>query len=47
MDFAQWKEAIEESFNGKKLDYLDEIKMKGPVFVEDFIREEQAKRGNR
>mmetsp|Transcript_3465 Transcript_3465/g.2463 ORF Transcript_3465/g.2463 Transcript_3465/m.2463 type:complete len:89 (+) Transcript_3465:934-1200(+) len=44
MDFGQWREAIEESFNGKKLDYLDDIRMKGPPFVEDFIREEQMKR---
>mmetsp|Transcript_27223 Transcript_27223/g.26269 ORF Transcript_27223/g.26269 Transcript_27223/m.26269 type:complete len:110 (-) Transcript_27223:27-356(-) len=44
MDFAQWREAIEEAFNGKKFDYLDDIRMKGPPFVEDFIREEQMKR---
>jgi hypothetical protein len=40
MDIAQWRDAIEESFNGKRLEFLDEIRAKGPAFVEDFIKEE-------
>ena len=44
MDFAQWREAIEEAFSKGKLDYLDDIRMKGPAFVEDFIHEEELKR---
>lgn len=47
IDIAQWREAIEESFNGKRLEFLDEIRQKGPSFVEDFIREEQVKRGTK
>lgn len=26
IDIGQWREAIEESFNGKKMDYLDDIR---------------------
>jgi len=44
IDIQQWRDAIEEAFACKKLDYLDEIKAKGPSFVEDFIKEEQIKR---
>lgn len=40
MDIAQWRDAIEESFNGKRLEFLDDIRAKGPAFVEDFIKEE-------
>jgi hypothetical protein len=45
IDIGQWRDAIEEAFQGKRLEYLDEIRQKGPSFVEDFIREEQIKRG--
>lgn len=34
IDIGQWREAIEETYNGKKLDYLDDIRQKGPQFVE-------------
>jgi hypothetical protein len=34
IDIGQWRDAIEESFNGKKLEYLDEIRQKGPAFIE-------------
>lgn len=44
IDIGQWRDAIEESFQGKRLEYLDDIRAKGPSFVEDFIREEQHKR---
>ena len=44
IELGQWRDAIEEAYNGKKLDYLDEIRAKGPKFVEDFIKEEQIKR---
>jgi len=44
IDIQQWRDSIEEAFACKKLDYLDEIKAKGPSFVEDFIKEEQIKR---
>ena len=47
MDMAQWREAIEESYNGKRLEYLDEIRIKGPAFVEDFIKEEERKRATK
>jgi len=47
IDIAQWRDAIEESFNGKRLEFLDEIKQKGPPFVEDFIKEEMVKRGTK
>ena len=30
IDIAQWREAIEETFTGKKFDYLDDIRQKGP-----------------
>mgnify|MGYP003338555419 CR=1 FL=1 len=40
IDIQQWRDAIEESFTSKRLEYLDEIKAKGPSFVEDFIKEE-------
>jgi ATP-dependent helicase/DNAse subunit B len=40
IDIGQWRDAIEESFNGKRLEYLDDIRAKGPSFVQDFIREE-------
>ena len=45
IDIEQWRDAIEECFNGKRMEYLDDVKQKGPSFVEDFIREEQQKRG--
>ena len=44
IEIQQWREAIEESFQTKRLEYLDEIKDKGPSFIEDFIKEEQIKR---
>ena len=44
IDIQQWRDAIEESFACKRLEYLDEIKAKGPSFIEDFIKEEQVKR---
>lgn len=44
IDIEQWRDAIEESFVGKRLEYLDDIRQKGPSFVEDFIKEEQQKR---
>ena len=47
IDIAQWRDAIEESFNGKRLEFLDEIRQKGPPFVEDFIKEEMAKRSTK
>ncbi|CDW81219.1 vacuolar assembling sorting protein vps16 [Stylonychia lemnae] len=47
IDITQWREAIEESFNGKRMEFLDEIRQKGPAFVEDFIREEMVKRGTK
>lgn len=34
IDFAQWREAIEEIFNSKKFDYLDDVQQKGPPFVQ-------------
>ena len=45
IDIAQWRDAIEESFNGKRMEFLDEIRQKGPAFIEDFIKEEMVKRG--
>ena len=39
IDISQWRDAIEEAFNGKRLEYLDDIRAKGPSFVEDFIKE--------
>jgi hypothetical protein len=45
IDIGQWRDAIEETMISKRLEYLDEIRQKGPSFVEDFIREEQVKRG--
>ena len=36
--------AIEETLISKRTEYLDEIRQKGPSFVEDFIREEMVKR---
>jgi hypothetical protein len=47
IDIAQWRDAIEECFNGKRMEFLDEIRQKGPGFVEDFIREETVKRGTK
>lgn len=44
IDIAQWREAIEETFNSKRMEFLDDIRMKGPSFIEDFIREETVKR---
>lgn len=44
IDINQWREAIEETFNSKRMEFLDEIRQKGPAFVEDFIREEMVKR---
>jgi Vps16, C-terminal region len=44
IDIGQWRDAIEEAFNGKRLEYLDDIRQKGPAFVTDFIKEEQQKR---
>lgn len=44
IDIGQWRDAIEEAFVGKRLEYLDDIRQKGPSFVEDFIKEEQNKR---
>lgn len=34
IDIGQWRDAIDETFNGKKFDYLDDIRQKGPAFVE-------------
>lgn len=34
IDIGQWRDAIEESFQGKRLEYLDDIRQKGPTFVE-------------
>ncbi len=34
IDIGQWRDAIEESFQGKRLEYLDDIRQKGPAFVE-------------
>ena len=34
IDIGQWRDAIEESFNGKRMEYLDDIRQKGPSFVE-------------
>ena len=47
IDNAQWRDAIEETLISKRLEYLDEIRQKGPTFVEDFIREEMVKRGGK
>ena len=47
IDFSRWQEAVEEVFNGKKFEYLDDIKSKAPAFVNDFIRDEQIRRGNK
>lgn len=37
IDIQQWREAIEESFSSKKSEYIDEIRRKGPNFVEGKI----------
>ena len=42
--FRQWKDAIQESFNGKKYEYLDEIQAKGPEFVNSLIEDERRRR---
>jgi len=34
IDIQQWRDAIEESFQGKRMEYLDDIRQKGPSFVE-------------
>lgn len=34
IDIGQWRDAIEETFQGKRLEYLDDIRQKGPSFVE-------------
>ncbi len=44
IDIAQWRDAIEETFISKRTEYLDEIRAKGPSFIEDFIKEEMVKR---
>ena len=44
IDTSCWREATQETFNTKRLEYLDDIRQKGPPFVEDFIAEEERKR---
>lgn len=45
IDIGQWRDAIEETLISKRMEYLDEIRQKGPSFVEDFIKEEMVKKG--
>ena len=49
IDIEYWREAIQESYNAKlQAEYADEIRNKarekGVSFIDDFFKEEEAKR---